>query len=114
MAPASGQELGGGDDVGGGDLTQMDVVPRPTSEAAGEPGRGSSGRCARRGDDCGARPRCGCAARARHRRPSAGQQREPGPRQAGEGGDPGIVQEPCEIQDLSGSGDAQVPLMQDW
>ncbi len=39
-----------------------------------------------------------------HRR---GQQREPGP--AGEGGDPVIVQEPGEIQDLSGSGDAQVP-----
>ena len=41
-----------------------------------------------------------------HRR---GQQREPGPRQAGEGGDPVIVKEPGEIQDLSGSGDAQVP-----
>ena len=38
-----------------------------------------------------------------------GQQREPCPRQAREGGDPVIVQEPGEIQDLGGPGDAQVP-----
>ena len=42
------------------------------------------------------------------------QQRQPCLDERGEGGDPVVVQEPGEAEDLGGAGDAQVPGVQSW
>ena len=108
-APAWGQEPGGGDDVGGGDLAQVDVVAGPGQQQRVDPvevhpdGVLVAGAAAGPALAAGAQPVPDVGG---HRRR---QQREPCPHQGGEGGDPVIVQEPGEIQDLGGPGDAQVP-----
>ena len=71
-APARGQEPGGGDDVGGGDLAQVAVVPGPFQQQRVDPVEVHPDGVARRGGGCGGRPGCGCAASPGRRRPSAG------------------------------------------
>ena len=111
-AQACGQEPGGGGDVGGGDLAQVGVVPGPVQQQRVDPvevhpdGVLVAGAAAGPALAAGAQPVPDVGG---HRRR---QQREPGPRQGGEGGDPVIVQEPGQIQDLGGAGDAQVPAVQ--
>ena len=109
---ACGQQPGGGGDVGGGDLAQVGVVPGPFQQQRVDPvevhpdGVLVAGAAAGPALAAGAQPVPDVGG---HRRR---QQREPGPHQGGEGGDPVIVQEPGQFQDLGGAGDAQVPAVQ--
>ena len=108
----AGQGPGGGDDVGGGDLAQVDVMPGPFQQQRVDPvevhpdGVLVAGTAAGPALAAGAQPVPDAGG---HRRR---QQREPCPRQGGEGWDPVIVQEPGEAEDLGGAGDAQVPAVQ--
>ena len=90
-AQACGQEPGGGGDVGGGDLAQVGRVPGSGQQQRVDPvevhpdGVLGAGAAAGPALAAGAQPVPDVGG---HRR---GQQREPGPRQGGEGGDPVIV-----------------------
>src|SRR6266702_1054221 len=111
-APAWGEGPGGGDDVGGGDLAQVAVVPGPFQQQRVDPvevhphGVGAAGAAAGAALGAGAQPVPGIGGHG------CRQQREPRLRQGGEGRDPVIVQEPGEAEDLGGAGDAQVPAVQ--
>ena len=111
-AQAGGQGPGGGDDVGGGDLAQVRVVPGPFQQQRVDPvevhpdGVLVAGTAAGPALAAGAQPVPDVGG---HRR---GQQREPWLRQGGEGRDPVVVQETGEGEDLGGAGDAEVPAVQ--
>ena len=111
-AQARGQGPGGGDDVGGGDLAQVGVVPGPFQQQRVDPvevhpdGVLVAGTAAGPALAAGAQPVLDVGG---HRR---WQQREPWLRQGGEGRDPVVVQEPGEGEDLGGAGDAEVPAVQ--
>ena len=104
--------LGGGGDVGGGDLAQVDVMPGPVQQQRVDPvevhpdGVLVAGTAAGAALAAGAQPVPDVGG---HRR---GQQREPWLRQGGEGRDPVVVQETGEGEDLGGAGDAEVPAVQ--
>ena len=111
-APAAVQRPGGGDDIGGGDLAQMRVVPAPVQQQRVDPvevhpdGVLVAGTAAGPALAAGAQPVPDAGG---HRR---WQQREPCPCQGGEGRDPVVVQQAGEGEDLGGAGDAEVPAVQ--
>ena len=111
-AQAAVQEPGGGGDVGGGDLAQVDVMPGPVQQQRVDSvevhpdGVLVAGTAAGPALAAGAQPVPDVGG---HR---CRQQREPFLRQGGEGRDPVVVQEAGEGEDLGGAGDAEVTAVQ--
>jgi hypothetical protein len=108
--PVSGVD--GGQDVGGGDLTQVPVASGPVQQQRLDPvevhphGVLVAGAAAWTAVLTGVQPVLDVGG---HRR---GQCRQPGLLQMGERGDAVVVQEPGQGEDLGSAGDAQIPWLQ--
>src|SRR6266851_4304405 len=111
---AAGQRLGGGGDVSGGDLAQVNVALSPLQQQRVDAvevlpdGVLVAGTAAGSALAAGAQPVPDIGG---HR---CWQDGEPFGYEGGEGGDPVVVQEPGQAEDLGGAGDAQVPGVQGW